>query len=97
MDYLRKDFKNEMDKKAVTIMAMQSEMGATHKMVSTAGLTRGNSRIKGVKQTISRTKDAMMAPVGLPAAWKKIEFILIKQLMAIKERKIRKVFSPNSQ
>ena len=86
-----------MDKIAVAIIAIRSDIGATHRMVSTFEKKRGNTTINGVKHTTSRTRDAVTALAGLPAAWKKMEFILIKQLMEINDKKIRKVFSPNSQ
>ena len=86
-----------MDKNAVAIIAIKSDRGATNRMVSTLAKKIGNTKIKGVKHTTSRTRDAMIAKIGLPAAWKKIEFILIKQLIEIKDRKMRRVFSPNSQ
>ena len=37
------------------------------------------------------------AKAGFPAAWKKMEFIFMTQLMVISERKMRSVFAPNSQ
>ena len=72
-------------------------MGATYKIVSTPENTAGKIKINGVKHTISRANETMIALVGLPDAWKKIECILIKQLTEINERKIRNAFSPNSQ
>ena len=52
---MRKDFKKDIDSHAVTIIAIKSEMGATHKIVSTARKMAGRIKINGVKQTTSRT------------------------------------------
>ena len=91
------DLIKNTDKMVVAIIAMKSEIGATNKMASIVGKNTGNIKINGAKHTTSRTSEETTALTGLPAAWKKIEFILIRQLIQVKERKIRKVFSPNSQ
>ena len=57
----------------------------------------GRIIIIGTKQTTSRIKDVITERAAVPAAWKKIEFIFIKQLIVINDKKIRSVFSPNSQ
>ena len=91
------DNKQRIIKIAVAIIAIKSDRGATNRMVSTFAKKVGNTKMKGVKHTTSRTRDAMIAKIGLPAAWKKMECILIKQLTTIKDRKMRRVFTPNSQ
>ena len=74
-----------------------AETGATYNMASTLENSLGAMTINGAKHTTSRIIEATTARMGLPAAWKKIEFIFIRQLMQIKDKKVRKVFSPNSQ
>ena len=81
----------------VAMSAIKSDMGATKRIISTLWKMAGSIKINGAKQTTSRIMDAITALTGFPAAWKKIQFILIKQLTDIKDRKMRKVFSPNSQ
>jgi hypothetical protein len=58
----------DTDKNIVAIIAIASEMGATYKIVSTSVKIAGKIKIKGVKQTTSRIKDATTALIGLPAA-----------------------------
>ena len=52
---------------------------------------------QGIKHTISRITDAIMARSGLPTAWKKMDDILMVQVKAISDRKMRNVFSANNQ
>ena len=93
----RKERRKAIDKGAVTAREIRSEMGAAHRIDSTPDHTAGRMRISGIKHTTSRMVEAMVAYSGLPTAWKKMELVLIRQLKVISDRKMRIVFSPNSQ
>ena len=80
----------------VTSMAIESATGAA-KRIPSIPKKRGSVRIRGIKHTISRITDAIMARSGLPTAWKKMDDILMVQVKAISDRKMRNVFSANNQ
>ena len=86
-----------MDKIAVTIIAIQSDSGADQSIGSTPFDISGRTIMNGTKHKMSRTIEAITALIGLPTAWKKIEFTLIMQLIQMSDINIFMVIIPNSQ
>ena len=95
-DVVFKVFINVTVKRVATIIARKSAHGAANK-IPTISKKIGRMIIKGIKQTISLIIEAITARIGLPTAWKKIEVIFIMQVKVTSIKKMRNVFSPNSQ
>ena len=89
-------FINDTVNDAATSIAIKSAIGAANNIPSIP-MNIGKIRINGIKQTISRIIEEITACAGFPTAWKKMDVIFMIQVKVTRERKIRKVFSANTQ
>jgi len=76
----------------MTVRATISEIGAANKTplipmpAFLFSSTAGRSNAKGVKQRISRTRDAIIAFKDLPMDWKNTAVIFTWQVIIVRER-----------